>query len=150
MIKKIVAIAVVFTIGMIILIVGLGSNNDKNTLLDWIHSINKDNTEISFWKMTSEQQMLPAKMLSEDEIQSLTAILADVSKEELVQDKEPSKSTSLGYGLILIEKDKQYDAQQLIQAVAPDGEFEIYYNNKYWFVKNEKLSDFINDFLENK
>ncbi len=117
-----VASVLFLLIGIITLLVGCGSNKDKAALLDWLHLINEDNTDI----------------------------FAKLSMEDIIQDKEPLESTSMGYGLLLTDREKEFDNQRLIQAVAPYEEFEINFKDKYWLIKNEELSNFILTFLESK
>lgn len=146
--KRVVA-ALFILIGMVTLLTGCGSNKDKAALLDWLQSRNEDNTEMYFGDFSDKNsESLLADTLSEDDVHSLTDIFAKLSTEDLIQDKEPSKSSSMGYGLIFIDREKQYDNQYLIQAVSPDGEFEIFYQDKYWFIKNEELSNFILSLLQ--
>ncbi len=147
--KKIATILFLIVL-TITLLFGCGSSKNKTDLLDWMQSLNEDNAEIYFWTYAGEQQ-IAADMLFKDEIKTLTAIFAEISADELIHDKEPAKSSSMGYGLmVMVDGEKTYEKQHLIQAVLPDGEFQIYYKDKYWFIKNEELSNFILSFLENK
>ena len=138
--KKIITIPLA-CIGIIMLLFGCSVNGDKAELLDWMHSLSKDNMEAYFCSdyMNAEQS------LSTEDVQTLISIFAAIDIENLTENKELAGITP-EYGLRLVVNEKSY---YIAQADAPKGQSEISLQNKQWWIESTELKDFMSSFLGN-
>lgn len=136
-------------IALFTLLAGCGLNKDETVFIDWLQSIKKENTNIYIVDFTETDDDLLAKVLTEEEIQTFTDMLAETSVEDIAADENPFELQSMRYGVLLNHKEKWYE-KELLQLVSPEGDFKITYQEKDWLIKNEDLGEFVLSFFDNE
>ena len=139
--KKFIAISLAL-ITIVILFVIFGGDKDEAAMLTWLHSINKDNAEVYFWEMRGGAY--PEKQLSEDEVQTLSSILAEIPKTQTTWNEALAGGTPT-YGFRIVTDG---EIRHINQADARAGDCETNHNGKQWWILSRDLKDFMCSFLE--
>lgn len=122
------ALSVFFTLSLLI-----GCSNGKAALADWMQSLDEQRLIVFFWHNSSE------KKLTNEEVQKLVSITNNLSEDNFKENKHLAGITP-EYGLRLVVGDEEY---HINQSDAPNGETEINFQDKQWWIKSSDLRDYI-------
>lgn len=124
---------------ILILLTGC-SDNEKINLLEWLHELDAEQTELFIWY---QQDNWKEKELTFEEKQALTSILNELTTEDITWNKHLAGITP-EYGFHLITGDDDY---YIDQAGAPHGQTEISFQGKLWWIESTKLYELMKSFL---
>jgi hypothetical protein len=116
------------------------SDNGKNNLLEWVHELDAEQTEIFFWYQRDNWN---EKELTAEEERALISILNGLTTEDITWNKHLAGITP-EYGFHLMAGDDDY---YINQAGAPHGQTEISFQGKQWWIESTELFELMKAFL---
>jgi len=141
--KRAIVFVLILACCMMIL-VGCNAHQDKADLVRWLHSIDKENTEVYLWNSDCESDGAECSLpLKEDEVECLTGIFADLSSADITLNKDLIDDT-LDYGLLLVVDGVKCC---ISGADTPYGSSEICFREKQWWIDQHELRDFMCDLM---
>jgi len=129
----------------LVLIVGCSAHHDKAELVRWLHSVDKDNSEVYLWgsKLGSDK-CSSGKLLAEDEVVCLTEIFAELSGADITLNIDSDVDT-LDYGLLLVVDGVECCIHG---ADTPYRSSEVCFRDKQWWIDRYELRDFMCDLVD--
>jgi len=128
--KKTIFVALSLLFALFLLV---GCSNDKAALADWMQSLGEQQLTVYFWHNSSEKE------LTGEDVQKLVSITNDLAEDNFTENKHLEGITP-EYGLRLVIGDNEY---HINQADAHNGETEINFQGKQWWIKSSGLNDYM-------
>jgi hypothetical protein len=111
----------------------MGCSNEKAALSGWMQSLEEQQLSVYFWHNNIE------KKLTAKEVQELISITSSLTEDSYKENKYLAGITP-EYGLRLVIGDKEY---HINQADAPNGETEINFQDRQWWIKSSDLHEYL-------
>lgn len=116
-----------------------GCSSNKSALADWMRNLDEQQLAVYFWCNDFDKE----KSLTDDEVQELVSIINSLKEDKLTENKHLAGITP-EYGFHLLAGDEKY---YINQANAPNGQTEIGFQDKLWWIKSSDLHDYMRSFL---